>query len=213
MCPSTLFTLLGTIIILIFTIVIHEFMHGWVANQLGDDTARLSGRLTLNPIPHIDPVGTLLLPAFLIFIGAPFIIGWAKPVPINPLRFKNYRMGTVLTALAGPLVNLVVAMFLAIVIRIGIFSDPQIVLVLTFGVLINLVIMIFNLIPIPPLDGSKILSFFIPEITNPRFEIFGPFLILALLYVGGFSYVIFPIVTAAFHFFGISMAPLVCSLL
>lgn len=213
MCVQTIFTIVGSITVLIFSIIIHEFMHGWVANYLGDDTAKLSGRLTLNPIPHIDPIGSILVPVFLILIGSPFLIGWAKPVPINPLRFKNYRMGTALTSLAGPLSNLSLATVLALIVRVGLIADPQIILVLTYGVLINLAIMFFNLIPIPPLDGSKVISFFIPEFTSPRFEAFGPILILALLYLGGFSLIIFPLVSLIFHLFGVSMAPLSCPLI
>jgi len=153
-------------IVLIFSIVIHEFSHGWMADQLGDPTARYMGRLTLNPIPHIDPIGSVLLPLFLLFSGSGFIIGWAKPVPYNPYNLKDQKKGPALVALAGPLSNLLIAVVFGIMIRILAFQDIVVyAATIDFFSLIvfyNILLAVFNLVPIPPLDGSKILSYFLP---------------------------------------------------
>src|SRR3989344_407244 len=147
--------------IIIFSIVIHEVSHGAVANMLGDSTAKQAGRLTLNPIKHIDPIGTIVLPIFMILtLGKG--IGWAKPVPVNPYNFRDQKYGSLKVAIAGPGANLVVALVFGLLIRflssLG-FSFPRLdymVEFIGFIVLINIVLAIFNLIPIPPLDGSHI---------------------------------------------------------
>jgi Zn-dependent protease len=154
------------IIVLIFSIVIHEFSHGWVADQLGDPTARYAGRLTLNPIPHIDPLGSVLLPLILLLSGSGFIIGWAKPVPYNPYNLKDQKKGPALVALAGPAVNLLIAVIFGLAIRLMIAQDlPMYSDFITFFsiiVIYNILLAVFNLVPIPPLDGSKILFSVLP---------------------------------------------------
>lgn len=146
------------IVLLIFSVILHEVSHGLVARRLGDRTAEMAGRLTLNPIPHIDPFGSLLLPAMLAISGAP-VFGWARPVPVNPQSFKHPTEGMALTALAGPVSNLALALLsgrVLLPVTSGIVSD----LVWAFGV-INVVLAVFNLLPIPPLDGSRMLPLFL----------------------------------------------------
>jgi len=152
------------IIILIFSIVIHEVSHGAMAYYLGDPTAKYAGRLTLNPIKHLDPVGSVILPAFLILINAGFIFGWAKPVPINPYNFKDQRYGSAKTAIAGPAANLALALIFGLILRflpVASFS-PELFSMFSFIVYINILLAVFNLLPIPPLDGSHILFTFLP---------------------------------------------------
>jgi Zn-dependent protease len=154
------------IIVLIFSIVIHEFAHGWVADQLGDPTARYAGRLTLNPIPHIDPLGSVLLPLILLLSGSGFIIGWAKPVPYNPYNLKDQKKSPAWVALAGPAVNLLVAVIFGFAIRIMIMQGFPVYadFVQFFAIIVfyNVVLAVFNLVPIPPLDGSKVLFSVLP---------------------------------------------------
>jgi len=156
-------------ILLIPSITFHEFMHGYAAYRLGDPTAKDAGRLTMNPIKSIDPVGTLLLPAIMMITGGP-IFGWAKPVPYNPMYFKDLRKGEIITGFAGPAANLVLALFGSALAWIAIpafaFSSQlgeALYLVGSTLVLTNLVLMFFNLIPIPPLDGSSIVPLFLPD--------------------------------------------------
>lgn len=149
------------ILIFIYSVIAHEVMHGVMADYLGDPTARYLGRLTLNPLPHIDPIGSIVLPLLLIITRSPLVFGWAKPVPYNPYNLRNQKYGNALVAGAGVGTNLLLAILFGLLIRwlplplslAGIFSDI---------VHVNLVLGIFNLIPIPPLDGSKILFDFIP---------------------------------------------------
>ncbi|KKS08067.1 MAG: hypothetical protein A2418_02405 [Candidatus Brennerbacteria bacterium RIFOXYC1_FULL_41_11] len=154
-------------LVFIFSAVIHEVSHGFVAKALGDDTAEKEGRLTLNPIKHLDPIGSILLP-FVFYLtsklasGQGMIFGWAKPVPFNPYNLKNPKQGSLLIALAGPLSNFFVAFCLSLVLRLGMVNG---VLAELFGiiVLINLALAVFNLMPIPPLDGSKVLFGLLPD--------------------------------------------------
>ena len=153
-------------VVLIFSIVIHEVSHGWVANHLGDPTARYMGRLTLNPIPHIDLMGSIIVPFILLISGTGFIVGWAKPVPYNPYNLRDKKNGEMLVALAGPASNLLLALVFGIIIRIlliqGIGIDSSIISFFSIIVLYNVLLAVFNLVPIPPLDGSKILFHFLP---------------------------------------------------
>ncbi|MEI6843508.1 MAG: site-2 protease family protein [bacterium] len=149
-----------TIIIFIFSVIIHEVSHGYAAYLQGDNTAKFAGRLTLNPIPHIDPLGSIILPGLLALSGSPVVVGWAKPVPFNPYNLRNQRWGEAIVAVAGPLSNIILAIVFGLFLRLNILSS----LGGLFGyiVLINLVLATFNLVPIPPLDGSKILFSILP---------------------------------------------------
>ncbi|MGQ0560431.1 MAG: site-2 protease family protein [Gemmatimonadota bacterium] len=158
--------------VLLFSVVLHEYAHGWMARRQGDDTAYMLGRLTLNPIPHIDLFGSIILPVMLIVLRAPFLIGWAKPVPVNPRNYRNYKRGDILVSLAGIVTNIglaaIATVLLILLIHIGRalpVAAPTIQLLLQMAqqaVLINLVLAFFNLIPIPPLDGSHVLYHLLP---------------------------------------------------
>lgn len=154
-----------SIAVLIMSVVVHEVSHGAMANALGDPTARLSGRLSLNPIKHLDLFGSIILP-FLTLVSGGFIIGWAKPVPFNPYNLKNQRWGAAIVALAGPGSNILLAVIFGIIIRFsGLIPESLIFPFLNISasiIIVNLVLAIFNLVPIPPLDGSKILFAALP---------------------------------------------------
>lgn len=178
---------------LAFSVILHEVAHGLVADWLGDKTARVMGRLTLNPISHIDPFMTIMLPLFLILANSPIVFGGAKPVPVNFYSLKYGRKGMALVAAAGPLTNLLIAALLAVWARLFPSAAP----VLTILIVINLALMIFNLIPFPPLDGSRIVYAFVPPLRElyDRIERFGVMGIFLLLFLGfGF---IGPIIIAA----------------
>jgi Zn-dependent protease len=159
MDPYTLFFL----IVLIFSIIIHEVSHGYMAEVLGDPTARLQGRLTLNPIPHIDIMGSIVIPAVLVLTHAPFMFGWAKPVPYNPYNLKNQRWGEAMVAGSGPGVNIILALGFGLFIRFfGTHVPAAFVEFASIIVFVNIMLAVFNLIPIPPLDGSKLLRSVLP---------------------------------------------------
>jgi Zn-dependent protease len=150
-----------TIAIFILSVIIHEVAHGLAAYLQGDNTAKMAGRLTLNPIPHIDPFGSILLPLLLVMSGSPMVIGWAKPVPFNPYNLRNQKWGEAMVAFAGPLSNIAIAVFFGTLIKLGLFTS--LASPFLYIVLINLVLAVFNLVPIPPLDGSKILFSIFPN--------------------------------------------------
>ncbi|MDW8096347.1 MAG: site-2 protease family protein [Aquificaceae bacterium] len=189
---------------LMTAVILHEYAHGWMAYKMGDPTAKEFGRLTLNPIPHIDPLGTLLLPGILMVAGSPILFGWAKPVPINPSMFRNLRLGTFLVSIAGITMNILLAVLFALLYRLimqGYFnflSDAVLVPLALFlgqGVLINLVLAFFNAIPIPPLDGSRaLMSLFSIRYWELfyRFEMYGFLIITLLLFTGILGSIIFP---------------------
>lgn len=154
--------LIFSLIILIFSVILHEVAHGYMANWLGDPTARLQGRLTLNPVSHIDPLGSIILPAVLILSHSPIMIGYAKPVPYNPYNLKG-EYDEALVAGAGPATNILLALIFGFLIRFGgALINPALLTAFATIVAINLVLAIFNLIPVPPLDGSKVLSALLP---------------------------------------------------
>jgi Zn-dependent protease len=178
------------ILILIYSIILHEISHGYVAYKLGDPTAKYEGRLTLNPVSHIDPFGTVLIP-FLTFIFSGFIFGWAKPVSYNPNFLKDPKKDSILIAIAGPLTNILIAIlfsfFYALSLKLG--SSSLFTEVFDYAVRINLVLAFFNLLPFPPLDGSKIMLYFLPIELYAYLETLGLFLvfIFILFYFSSFS--------------------------
>jgi Zn-dependent protease len=187
---------------LIFSIVLHEVAHGWVAKKQGDPTAYMLGRLTLNPIPHIDPVGSLLVPAMLALLPGGFIFGWAKPVPINPRNFRNFKRGDILVSLAGVTANCLLAFGFVFVMAAaealargapGLIRTWGIVYDMAqYGVLINFVLMLFNLIPIPPLDGSHVFYYLLPPRLAVKYRQIGMrgmvVLMLLIWFGGGFLF-------------------------
>lgn len=146
------------IVILIFSVIIHELAHGYTADYLGDPTPRLQGRLTLNPIPHLDLFGSIILPALLVLSGTGFVVGWAKPIIYNPFNIKNRRVGAILIAIAGPLSNILLAVIFGLTLRfVGVDLPQAVQVIFSAIVIINIILAIFNLIPIPPLDGHHVL--------------------------------------------------------
>lgn len=157
-------TIILALVVLILSIIVHEVAHGYAANTLGDPTARLAGRLTLNPIPHIDLMGSIVIPALLAFSGSPIFFGWAKPVPYNPYNLRNLRWGETLVALAGSATNILLAIIFGLIVRFGAVTGlgaPALELAATIA-FINLFLGLFNLIPFPPLDGFTALRSALP---------------------------------------------------
>lgn len=180
---------------LIFAITLHESAHGWAAGRLGDPTATMLGRVTINPIPHIDPIGTIAVPGALLLMsaltgGGGLLFGWAKPVPINPRYFRNPLKAMTITAAAGPISNLLQMIFWALLLKalaaVG-FYDKFVISVCAAGISVNLMLMAFNLIPIPPLDGGRIVRGLLPRQAGMAFDKIEPygFMILLVLMVGG----------------------------
>ena len=158
-------TAIFLIIALVFSVVIHEVSHGFMANYLGDPTARVAGRLTLNPLKHLDMFGSVLLPGLLVLTSSPFLFGYAKPVPYNPYNLRNQKWGEALVAFAGPGVNILIALFFALLVRTGAgFLPPAFIDLSVLVVYINILLAIVNLIPIPQLDGSKVIEPFLPGV-------------------------------------------------
>jgi len=191
---------LFSIIVLLYSVIIHEISHGWAALKLGDDTAERMGRLTLNPLPHLDLFGSILLPLMLLLSHTGIIFGWAKPVPYNPLKLRNPARDSALLALAGPASNFVLALIFGLLIRgldhfsLGLSLIPFLSLI----VQVNLVLSIFNLLPIPPLDGSHIFFYFWP---SPKLEIFlsqYSFVILLIFILFGWN-LIYPVISLLFR--------------
>jgi Zn-dependent protease len=183
------------LVVLFFSVIIHEVAHGYIALLNGDPTAKLSGRLTLNPVPHIDPVGTILVPAIMLLSGSGILFGWAKPVPVNPRNFRNYMTGELSVSAAGPLSNFVLAFVFAQLFPWA-GSNQGFAYLCILGVRINLILMLFNLIPIPPLDGSHVVKPLLPRSLQQLYaqlEPVGFILILLLLYSGLWFALIMPI--------------------
>jgi Zn-dependent protease len=188
--------------ILIFSVIFHEVAHGLVALRHGDDTALLSGRLTLNPLSHIDPVGSIVFPLVCVALKMP-VFGWAKPVPVNPNRFTHYRSGMIFVSLAGVGANFLIAVMAAV----GLFvlgsytsflqSMPFLTTIFAQAILLNLILAVFNLVPIPPLDGSKVLSVLLPSELAARYDSLEPYgfmIVMALLAFGIMGRVVSPAV-------------------
>ncbi len=176
------------IIVVIFSAVVHEYMHGWMANRLGDTTAKDAGRLTFNPLAHLEWFGSFFLPLVLIITGSPFLFAWAKPVPYNPNNLKDRKYGDAKVAMAGPLGNLIIAVFFGLFLRFLPIASLTFVGLVSLIVYINLVLMIFNLVPIPPLDGSKILATFLPRGLREKylsFERYGFIFVILFVMLAG----------------------------
>ncbi len=208
---------------LIFAITVHEVAHGWMANQLGDPTAKMLGRLTLNPIKHIDLIGTILLPVILVLLKIGFMFGWAKPVPVTWINLRNPKRDMAFVAVAGPIANLFMAFGWAAAAKLGLWliavPGSKIGLSLYYmgiiGIRINCVLLLLNLLPLPPLDGSRILSSFLaPKVLNHymRLEPYGFFILLALLLAGILNKVLLPLTLGLFNIisasFGLSLTTL-----
>jgi Zn-dependent protease len=202
--------------VLLFSVVLHEYAHGWQALREGDDTAYMLGRLTLNPVPHIDLFGSILVPLMLILARSSFLIGWAKPVPVNPRKYRDYRGGDIRVSLAGIAVNLILAVCATLLLVLIIHLQRLVPALMPslgvlarmaqFGVLINLVLAFFNLIPIPPLDGSHVLYHLLPPRLGMAYRNLQQYGMLILLAVMFLARPIFGLLlTPAFVLYGFAM--------
>lgn len=192
-----------SIIPLVAAVVLHEYAHGYIAHKWGDDTAKDAGRLTMNPVPHIDPVGTVLFPVILMLSGINVLFGWAKPVPIDPRQFRKTRPGLFFVSIAGVTMNFFLAIFSALLFAAVLAWVPEdfylfkpLVEMAKFSVMINFALGIFNLIPLPPLDGSKVVESFLPPKAILQYEKVARFsmvILLVALFTGAFRYLMVPI--------------------
>ena len=189
-------TLLIYIIPLLFAITLHEAAHGWVASKLGDHTARMMGRVTLDPTKHIDPIGTIAIPLVLLLSSSGFIFGWAKPVPINFNALRSGKNGMIWVALAGPGANMFMAICWLFVMIVAIKMNIAVLIEMgRVGILVNCVLAVFNLLPIPPLDGSRVISALLPNRLAYQYnqlEQYGLYILLGLMFLGGFNYLVRP---------------------
>ena len=189
----------------VFAITVHEVAHGWVANYLGDPTAKSLGRLTLNPIKHIDPIGTVALPLILVYLGG-FIFGWAKPVPVTWQNLRSPRRDMAIVAAAGPVANLIMMILWAVLAKVLLTIDQtpgpllQSVLVMcSIGIIINIILMVLNLLPLLPLDGGRVVTSLLPPrlaVLYSRLEPIGLIVILVLLVTGVLGNILMPVVSA-----------------
>jgi len=193
----------------LFAITVHETAHGWMALRFGDPTAKMLGRLTLNPVKHIDPVGTILVPGMLLLMPGNFLFGWAKPVPITYENLRSPKRDMALVALAGPMANLVMGLFWALVLRLGALWWPEspgpfLVYAGVAGVFVNTILMVLNLLPLPPLDGGRVLTGLLPGRLSwqfSRIEPYGIFILLGLLVTGILGMILWPVVVVVLALF------------
>jgi Zn-dependent protease len=207
--PELIAQLVIYMVVLVFAISAHEAAHAWMSYKFGDDTARLLGRITLNPVAHTDPIGTLLIPiaGFIIGnLGGPLatipLIGWGKPTPVNPLRWRNKDLANVMVSGAGIMANLTIAIVTLITIKILQYSGTinqipeSLDMFLRFALVMNVSLAVFNLLPFPPLDGSKILETFLPESFRPVLSVmeqYGFMILIVLMYMGFFRIIFSPV--------------------
>lgn len=193
------------IVILLFSVVLHELSHGVVADKLGDHTARYAGRLTLNPLPHLDPIASVILPLFLLWVGSPIMFAAAKPVPVNFFNLKSPKRDMALVSLAGVGANFLIALAFALPVRFGLVAETSALYgIFTTAALVNLSLGVFNLLPIPPLDGSKVLASLLSDSMMYRIlelERYGFILIIFFLYTGIISRVMVPILDSLARLF------------
>ena len=202
-------------VVLLLAISAHEAAHAWMSYKFGDDTARLLGRITLNPVAHTDPIGTLLIPIVGFIVahmgGAFFLIGWGKPTPVNPLRWRNKDLANVMVSLAGILANLLIATIAFIILKVLLMTNlggaipaslrEPVGLFLDYLLIMNVSLAVFNLLPFPPLDGSKVLETFLPESMQPVMAVleqYGYLLLMLLMYMGVFGLIITPIIDGVY---------------
>jgi Zn-dependent protease len=186
------------VIPILLAITVHEYAHGWVAYKLGDGTAKSMGRLTLNPIAHIDLIGTVAVP-ILLYMTSGFVFGWAKPVPINYNNLSDKKHGVLKVSVAGPISNALMAIAWGVVAYIGlmVFQSELIMKIGAIGVFFNILLGVFNMLPIPPLDGSVMLRMMLPykyKNLYDRYEIYGIFLVMALIFMGLLQFIVWPII-------------------
>lgn len=209
--------------ILLFSVVVHEVAHGLMALRLGDPTAKQMGRLTLNPVPHIDPVGSVIVPLFSLLVAGRVFIAWAKPVPVNPMNFSNYRRDDILVSVVGPVSNIFLAFICSIAVIMlvllgGVASSSGSLLAIEGieflvkmfygGVYLNVVLAVFNMVPVPPLDGSHVVASLLPDDLAERYRsvgFFGIFIIIFLMRIPAFSAVFNAVIGAVFMPFQVLM--------
>ena len=196
-----------TYIVLLFSLSVHESAHAWTALRMGDDTAHGQGRISLNPLVHMDPIGTVLIPLIQIFGAGIPLLGWAKPVPVRPASFSNMRQGQIVVSGAGPASNLVLALIftvaLFIAVRLGLPEQP-VLLILIVGVQMNVVLALFNMIPLPPLDGSHVASWALPRELGDQYDRLvqphGHWILLILFMTGALSWILSPVLSLILKF-------------
>ncbi len=212
-----LLKVISAYIVLLGSVVFHEYFHAWMGKKLGDDSPLLLSRLTLDPRPHIDVIGTLILPLFVLISGSPVLIGWAKPVPINPYNLKNPKKDMILIGASGPLTNFALALCFTLLLKTGILPANSLAeAFVAFAIFLNLILATFNLIPLPPLDGSHILAGLLSAKAETRYMQIQPysiFIIIFLALTGILWMIISPVIYFWVYFFRINFLPQALTLL